>query len=103
MHQKERNALQRFKKACMVAMLAAGLLVGAAGGAKAIDFKAQGEWLVGFGVANTSLTKNTRGPNDSQKTKSNTEDDFGASQRVRLQLDAVASDCLLYTSDAADE
>ena len=97
MHQKERNALQRFKKACMVAMLAAGLLVGAAGGAKAIDFKAQGEWLVGFGVANTSLTKNTRGPNDSQKTKSNTEDDFGASQRVRLQLDAVASEALSGT------
>jgi hypothetical protein len=96
MHRKERNVLQRFKKACMVTMLAAGLLVGAAGGAKAIDFKAQGEWLVGFGVANTSLTKNTTASGAS-KTKSNTNDDFGASQRVRLQLDAVASEALSGT------
>ena len=45
------KGLQRFKKSCMVVLLAAGLLMGAAGGAKAIDFKAQGEWLMGFGLA----------------------------------------------------
>ena len=32
----------------MVTLLAAGMLMGVAGGAKAIDFKAKGEWLVGL-------------------------------------------------------
>ena len=32
MNSKERNGLQRFKKTCMVALLAAGLLIGVAGG-----------------------------------------------------------------------
>lgn len=41
----QRKGLQRFKKSCMVVLLAAGLLMGAAGGAKAIDFKAQGVGL----------------------------------------------------------
>ena len=52
---KEKETLGRFKKQCMVVLLAAGLFLGATGSAKAIDFKAQGEWLVGFGAGDDSL------------------------------------------------
>ena len=96
MSSKERNGLNRFKKTCMVMLLAAGMLVSAAGGASAIEFKAKGEWLVGFGVADTNLTKSTR-DNSGNKTKSNDQDDFNAAQRIRLQLDAVASEALSGT------
>ena len=96
MSAKERNGLNRFKKLCMVTLLAAGMLMGVAGGAKAIEFKAKGEWLVGFGVGDGNLTKTTK-DNNGNKTKTNTDDQFGASQRVRLQLDAVASEALSGT------
>ena len=96
MSSKERNGLNRFKKMCMVTLLAAGMLMGVAGGAKAIEFKAKGEWLVGFGVGDGNLSKTTR-DNAGNKTKTNTEDQFGASQRVRLQLEAVASEALSGT------
>lgn len=36
-------------KKLMTLALAAGMLLGAAGGAQAIDFKAQGMWLMGWG------------------------------------------------------
>ena len=97
MNAKERKGLQRFKKTCMVALLAAGLLMGVAGGAKAIEFKAQGEWLVGFGLADATLSEHTRGPNHAAKEKTNDNDTFGAAQRLRLQLDAVASEALSGT------
>ena len=96
MSSRERNGLNRFKKVCMVTLLAAGMLMGVAGGAKAIDFKAKGEWMVGFGVGEGVLTKNTR-DTDGAKSKTNTDDQFGASQRIRLQLDAVASEALSGT------
>ena len=96
MSSRERNGLNRFKKMCMVTLLAAGMIMGVAGGAKAIDFKAKGEWLVGFGVGEGVLTKNTR-DTDGAKSKTNTDDQFGASQRIRLQLDAVASEALSGT------
>ena len=91
------KGLQRFKKSCMVVLLAAGLLMGAAGGAKAIDFKAQGEWLMGFGLADATLTEHTREPGHGPKEKANENDMFGAAQRLRLQLDAVASEALSGT------
>lgn len=72
-------------------MLAAGMLLGAASGAKAIDFKASGEWLVGFGLGDGSLIK------DVDNKKRHHEDTFSAGQRVRLQLDAVASESLSGT------
>ncbi|WP_279136864.1 outer membrane homotrimeric porin [Desulfovibrio piger] len=72
-------------------MLAAGMLLGAASGAKAIDFKASGEWLVGFGLGDGSLIK------DVDNKKRHHEDIFSAGQRVRLQLDAVASESLSGT------
>uniref|UniRef100_UPI0026F34511 outer membrane homotrimeric porin n=1 Tax=Desulfovibrio piger TaxID=901 RepID=UPI0026F34511 len=72
-------------------MLAAGMLLGAASGAKAIDFKASGEWLVGFGLGDGSLIK------DVDNKKYHHDDTFNAGQRVRLQLDAVASESLSGT------
>ena len=38
MSSKERNGLHRFKKMCMVTLLAAGMLMGVTAGAKAIEF-----------------------------------------------------------------
>ena len=78
-------------KKILTLMLAAGMLLGAASGAKAIDFKASGEWLVGFGLGDGSLIKDV----DNKKYHHN--DTFNAGQRVRLQLDAVASESLSGT------
>ena len=72
-------------------MLAAGMLLGAASGARAIDFKASGEWLVGFGLGDGSLIK------DVNDQKRHHDDTLNAGQRVRLQLDAVASETLSGT------
>ena len=82
------------KRICTL-ILAAGLVFGAATGASAIDFKAKGAWLMGFGVGNESLTSKTS--LNGNKTKSDTSDTFAAQQRVRLQLDAVASEALSGT------
>ncbi|MBQ4567789.1 MAG: outer membrane homotrimeric porin [Desulfovibrio sp.] len=92
---KEGTLLARFKKRCMVTMLAAAMLLGAAGNASAIDFKASGEWLVGFGVGDGNLFSRSIDGNG-EKSK-NRDDKFGASQRVKLQLDAVASEYLSGT------
>ena len=78
-------------KRIMTLVLAAGLLVAANTGAQAIDFKASGEWLMGFGAGDGSLIK------DVDNTKSHTNDTFSAAQRIRLQLDAVASEALSGT------
>ncbi|MDY0259377.1 MAG: outer membrane homotrimeric porin [Desulfovibrio sp.] len=82
------------KRICTL-LLAAGLLFGAATGASAIDFNAKGQWLMGFGVGNASPMDTYRA--NGVKTKGNTEDDFQAAQRLRLQLDAVASESLSGT------
>ena len=78
-------------KKLMTLALAAGMLFGAATGASAIDFKAKGQWLFGFAAANTDLT--TKKNNQ----KSDQGDDFSAIQRIRMQLDAVASESLSGT------
>ena len=78
-------------KKILTLMLAAGMLLGAASGARAIDFKASGEWLVGFGLGDGSLIK------DVDNKKRHHEDTFNAGQRIRLQLDAVASETLSGT------
>ncbi len=62
--------------------LTASMLFGAATGASAVDFKAHGEWIFGFGAADTSYYGQTGA------------DTFAASQRVRLQIDAIASESL---------
>ena len=81
------SILKRFKKQCMVAFLAAGMILGATSGAQAIDFKASGEWLVGFGLGNAAFQ-------DGDESQGGKNDYFTASQRIRLQLDAVASENL---------
>ena len=78
-------------KKLMTLALAAGMLFGAATGASAIDFKAKGQWLFGFGLANTDLTSKK------DNAKSDNSDDFSAIQRIRMQLDAVASESLSGT------
>ena len=77
-------------------LLAAGLVFGAATGASAIDFKAKGQWIMSFDYGqNGTFVGKSNG-----RTKpgfGNGEDDFEARQRVRLQLDAVASESLSGT------
>ncbi len=75
------------KKICTL-LLTAGMLMGVATGASAIDFKAKGQWNVGFGAVDTNW-------NDDPKKGGN--DTFQAGQRVRLQIDAVASEALSGT------
>ncbi len=72
------------KKICTL-LLTAGMLIGAASGASAIDFKAKGQWIFGFGAVDTMW----QGADGS--------DTFKAQQRVRLQIDAVASESLSGT------
>ena len=82
------------KRICTL-ILAAGLVFGAATGASAIDFKAKGQWLMGFGVGTDSpVSKISKNGN---KTKADNTDTFDAQQRVHLQLDAVASEALSGT------
>lgn len=83
-------------------LLAAGLVFGAATGASAIDFKAKGQWIMSFdygangaftgGNGATGFNGTGRGLNSYRG-----EDEFEAKQRVRLQLDAVASEALSGT------
>lgn len=83
-------------KKLMTLILAAGLFfAGTVPSANAIEFKAQGEWLMGFGGGDASLINKTRTGNT--KSKYNNDDKFSAMQRVRLQLDAVASENLSGT------
>lgn len=84
------------KRICTL-ILAAGLVFGAATGADAIDFKAKGQWLMGFSAGETSPIKKFRAPNMGQSIKADNDDVFDARQRVRLQLDAVASEALSGT------
>ena len=81
-------------KKLMTLALAAAMMLGAATGANAIDFKAKGQWIMSFdygmhGNFGESKAKNNSGFGN--------EDEFEATQRVRLQLDAVASEALSGT------
>ena len=82
-------------------LLAAGLVFGAATGASAIDFKAKGQWIMSFDYGqNGAFTggAGTTGFDGTRRTQNyNSEDQFEAKQRVRLQLDAVASEALSGT------
>ena len=72
------------KRICTL-LLAAGMLLGVATGASAIDFKAKGQWLMGFAGGENQLINKTRTGNG-PKEKLNSNDKFAAQQRVRLQL-----------------
>ncbi len=69
-------------------LLTAGMLLGVASGASAIDFKAKGQWIFGFGFVDNGMTDDVTAGN---------RDLFNAQQRVRLQIDAVASEALSAT------
>ena len=84
-------------KRLVTLVLAAGLVLSAASGAQAIEFKASGQWLMGFNAADGSLVNKTRGGQGEKMKKANNEDVFSAGQRIRLQLDAVASEALSGT------
>ena len=85
-------------KKLMTLALAAGMLLGAATGASAIDFKAKGQWLMGFSAGDGSLVSHTKTNKASNHNKAaDTDDIFSAAQRLRLQLDAVASESLSGT------
>lgn len=73
------------KKWGIGAVLAAGLVLG--NNAEAVEFKAQGEWFFGFGGVESTLTKDRNAGKDV----------FDARQRLRLQMDAVASESLSGT------
>ena len=83
-------------KKLMTLALAAGMLLGAATGASAIDFKAKGQWLMGFAAGDGSFVSHTNKKGESKKAVDQ-DDAFSAMQRLRLQLDAVASEALSGT------
>lgn len=75
-------------------LIAAGLVFGAtAPAANAIDFKAKGEWVMSFDYGQNGNFTGGHG----QTGYNGGEDEFEAKQRVRLQLDAVASENLSGT------
>lgn len=78
-------------KRIVTLLLAAGLVIGGAASAKAVDFNAKGQWIFGFGGVDTTYVtkKNHKNVNNG--------DQFAALQRLRLQLDAVASEALSGT------
>ena len=84
-------------KKLMTLALAAGMLLGAATGASAIDFKAKGQWLMGFSAGDGALVSHTRKAGETSRKANDTNDIFSAAQRLRLQLDAVASESLSGT------
>ncbi len=75
-------------------LIAAGLVFGASTGASAIDFKASGNWIMSFDMGKNGAFTGGNGMTGYGKGG---EDQFEASQRVRLQLDAVASEALSGT------
>ena len=83
-------------KKLMTLALAAGMLLGAATGARASDFKAKGQWLMGFAAGDGSFVSHTNKKGESKKAVDQ-DDAFSAMQRLRLQLDAVASESLSGT------
>ena len=82
-------------KKLMTLALAAAMMLGAATGANAIDFKAKGQWIMSFDYGMHGDFAKSKAVRNSGFGKN--EDEFEARQRVRLQLDAVASEALSGT------
>ena len=78
-------------KRIMTLALAAAMVFGAATGASAIDFKASGQWLFGVAAGDGSFVNKHNGHHP------DTNDIFSAGQRLRTQIDAVASEALSGT------
>ena len=81
-------------KKLMTLALAAAMMLGATTGANAIDFKAKGQWIMSFDYG---MHGNFGDSKASSNSGFGNEDEFEARQRVRLQLDAVASEALSGT------
>ncbi len=75
------------KNKLMTLALVAGLVWGCVTEANAIEFKATGQFLMGYGGNEATFEQNNKGGNDI----------FQAGQRVRLQLEAIASESLSGT------
>ena len=71
-------------------LLACGLFMGAGGQAEAVEFKVRGDWMFGFSAIDSSFVKNP----GTKKSGAGGQDVFDARQRVRLRLEAVASETL---------
>ena len=85
-------------KKLMTLALAAAMMLGAATGASAIDFKAKGQWIMDFNYGmHGNFGDSKAAANSGYSRNGNHEDEFEATQRVRLQLDAVASEALSGT------
>ena len=82
-------------KKLMTLALAAAMMLGATTGANAIDFKAKGQWIMSFDYGQHANFRSNQDGKPGSGYKD--EDEFEARQRVRLQLDAVASEALSGT------
>ncbi|GFH63183.1 MAG: conserved hypothetical protien [Candidatus Desulfovibrio kirbyi] len=79
-------------------LLAAGLVFGTTTGASAIDFKVKGEWIMSFDYGqNGRMTGGNGGTGWNNRGAGRASDEFEAVQRLRLRLDAVASESLSGT------
>ena len=85
------------RKKCGMLLIAAVMLAGMNGNAMAVDFKISGEWLVGFGAGTANLYSHYRENNSAPKEKTDAHDIFEANQRLRIQLEAIASESLSGT------
>ncbi len=79
----------------LVTLLLAAALACTAAPAQAVEFRASGEWLMGFNAAEGSLVSHKR--LQGRRAKADNNDIFSAGQRLRLQLDAIASETLSGT------
>ena len=86
-------------KKLMTLALAAAMMMGVATGANAIDFKAKGQWIMDFNYGMHGNFGESKAANNAgfARNVGKYEDQFEAMQRVRLQLDAVASEALSGT------
>jgi len=75
-------------KRIVTLLLAAGLVLGAAAGSQAADIKAKGTWEFGFEFSDRTFQKHDG------------EDTFKAQQRLRTQIDVIASESLFSDSVA---
>lgn len=66
----------------MTLLLAAGLVLGAAAGSQAADIKAKGNWTFSWQVGDQTFAKHSG------------KDNFTAKQRLRTQIDVIASESL---------
>ena len=69
-------------KRIVTLLLAAGLVLGAAAGSQAADIKAKGNWTFTWQLGDNGLFKHNDG------------DKFTAKQRLRTQIDVIASESL---------